>query len=254
MSKRKKRAPRNQPGEPPALLLLSYVPLLRGKAGTVHDLHRDKGDARALAALLDQAPSGRAAACLWMLDGQGSPMPVLALEQAQAIAGHLIEWADNEPAKWFRVYLKERDGRYALALFPELQRSLERFRFAHLLEGGSPLDSGRIQIITRPLHFVSGTGTAYAVVRDRIGDSVHVGLVDLALLDPDDPFRLDPAMIRDLGAFTVGAPGTPGAGAFLDEILAEPIVPPSNPSRLNPAAAKQAADSDAAGRGGRPAR
>jgi hypothetical protein len=99
---------------------------------------------RAIAALLDQAPSGRAAACLWMLGGQGNPMPVLALEQAQTIADHLSEWADSEPAKWFRVHLKERDGRYGLVLFPELQRPLERFRFAHLLEGGDPLGDGRV--------------------------------------------------------------------------------------------------------------
>jgi hypothetical protein len=77
MSKRKKRAPRNQPAESPALLV-SYVPLLRGKAGTVHDLARDKDASQAIIASLDQTPSGSAAACLWMLDGEvvhfpGSP-------------------------------------------------------------------------------------------------------------------------------------------------------------------------------------
>jgi hypothetical protein len=180
-------------------------------------------------------------------------MPVLALERAPAIAEHLAEWAGNEPARWFKLYLREREGRYALVLFPELEHSLERFKFAHLLEGGDPIADGRVQVITWPLHFVSGAGTAYAAVQDRIGTSVRVGLVDLALLDPDDPFRLDAAAIRDLGPFEVGDPGTPGAGAFLDEVLAEPMVPPRHASCLNPGAGKQAPDADDATGGGRPA-
>ena len=143
-------------------------------------------------------------------------MPVLALQQAPAIAEHLIEWSDNEPAKWFKLYLKERDGRYALVLAPPALR----------LRGGP----------------------AYAAVRGRLGKSLPVGLVDLTLLDPEDPFRLDSALIRNLGPFAVGDPGAPGAGAFLDRLLAEPSVPPSHASRL-----KQAPDGGAAGGGGGPA-
>jgi len=68
---------------------------------------------------------------------------------------------ENQPAKWFKVYVKEKDGKYALALFPEIGQSLSRFKFAHLLEGGDPIASGKVQFITNPLRFVSGAGTTY---------------------------------------------------------------------------------------------
>jgi hypothetical protein len=124
MSKRKKRAPRKQLAGPPALLLVSYVPLLRGQAGTAHDLHRDEGPPGPSPPCSIRPPPGRAAACLWVLDGQGSPVPVLALERAPAVAGHLTEWAGNEPARWFMVYPRSgatgkggtRPGRYCLPI------------------------------------------------------------------------------------------------------------------------------------------
>jgi hypothetical protein len=45
---------------------------------------------------------------------------VLVLEQAEAIAEHLVEWAEGDPGSWFRIAMGQHRGRYALALLPDL--------------------------------------------------------------------------------------------------------------------------------------
>ena len=203
MSKKKKRQRRPTPAQP-SMLLVSYVPLLCGQAGTTYDLRKDADAIQAISRQIGQAPSGKAEVCLWMLDDLNRPGAVPAFERATAIAGHLKEWSENRPAKWFKVYLKEKDGKYALVLFPEIRQSLSRFKFAHLLEGGDPIASGKVQFITNPLRFVSGAGTAYSAIKDRIGKTISVGLVEIGLIDWQNPFGLDQEKIACLGEFVVG--------------------------------------------------
>lgn len=238
MSKRKKPASQKGPKEP-AIVLVSYFPLLRGQAGRTFDFQKERDALQRITKQLEATPSARASACLWMLDEDQRPLPVLALEQAEAIAAHLVECAENDPAKWFQVYLREKDGKYALVLFPEIRQSLSRFRFAHLLEGGDPVTSGQVQVLTHPLHFVSGGGTAYAAIRDRIGPTLKVGLVEVTRLDLTNPFGLDPALIQELGTFSVGDPDQLGLSQYLEGLLDDATEPPAYPSRLNPAARDQ---------------
>lgn len=238
MSKRKKPASPKH-AEDPAIVLVSYVPLLRGQAGRTFDPSKERDALQRIAEQISASPSARAICCLWMLDDDGRPLPVLALEQAEAIVAHLVEWAENDPRKWFRVYPREKDGKYALVLFPENQQSLGRFKFAHLLEGGDPVTGGKVQILTHPLHFVSGTGTAYTAIKDRIGTTLKVGLVDAGRLDWQNPFSLDPALIKELGEFEVGDSDQHGLTQYLDGIIDDATEPPSFPSRINPAAQQQ---------------
>jgi hypothetical protein len=235
---KKKRLNKNRSKKPadPAILLVSYVPLLRGKAGASYDLREDRKSVQAITAMVGKAPTGHAECCLWMLDDQNRPGAVLALDQAAAIAQHLKEWAENQPEKWFKVYMKEKDGKYAVVLFPELRQSLSRFKFAYLLEGGDPITAGQVQIIVSPLHFVSGAGTAYSAIKDRIGKTISVGLVDPGMVDWQNPFSLDPAKITNLGEFEVGNNQSGWLDAYLDGLIAGATKPPRYASRTNPQA------------------
>jgi hypothetical protein len=123
-------------------ILLSYVPLLRGVAGTMI-----VEGTTALAHLLDQLPSGEAHACLWT-DSTGHVSPVLVLEQAKAIVYHLTEWAEGDPGSWFRLAIGHHRGRYALALLPGLTRSRDRFEQARRL-AGLPAPDGVNQLLSR---------------------------------------------------------------------------------------------------------
>jgi hypothetical protein len=237
--KMKRRSRSKKPGKKPAdpaILLVSYVPLLKGKAGAAYNLGKDRQAVRAITDLVDKAPTGRAECCLWMLDDQNRPGAVLALDQATAIAQHLKEWAENQPEKWFKVYIKEKDGKYALVLFPEVRQSLSRFKFAYLLEGGDPIRTGQVQVITSPLHFVSGAGTTYSAIKGRIGKTISVALVDVGLVNWENPFSLDPAKIISLGEFEVGDNQSGGLDDYLDGLIAGATAPSRYASRINPQA------------------
>jgi hypothetical protein len=62
-------------------------------------------------------------------------------------------------------------------------------------------------ILARPMRFITGTGTAYALVRDQIGKARPLGLIDAALIDQREPFALDETCIREAGPFDAGKNG-----------------------------------------------
>ena len=179
------------------LLLLSYIPLLRGIAGTLVE-----EGMTALDHMLSQLPSGEAHACLWT-ESAGHVSPVLVLEQAEAIADHLIEWAEGDPGSWFRLAIGQHRGRYALALLPDLTRSRERFELARRLAGLPAPDDAEYCHVYRPLHFVSGREHIYESVSRRVPSRVRLGIVDRAAVDPAHPDQVDVRRIRKVGPFQV---------------------------------------------------
>jgi hypothetical protein len=155
------------------LLLVSYVPLLRGTAGTL--IEQDVTSA--LEHLLSKLPSGEAHACLWT-ESAGRFSPVLVMEQAEAIAQHLVEWAEGDPALWFRLAIGQHRGRYAVALLPDLSRSRNRFELARRVAGLPIPDDVEYCHVYRPLHFVSGRAHTYKRISRHIPSRVTLGLLD----------------------------------------------------------------------------
>src|SRR5262245_48699565 len=126
---RRVELPGSEGDGPKKVIVVSYVPLLTGEPGRVLSVG-DK-EFRRLMAEADRCPSGLADACLWMADN-GGVFPVFVLPQADAIADHLLAWAEDRPGDWFALCYAERNSRYVAALVPNLVRSVERFEVAHL--------------------------------------------------------------------------------------------------------------------------
>jgi hypothetical protein len=199
------------------VLLVSYVPLLRGMAGTL--IEEDVSGS--LERLLTHLPSGTAQACLW-LESAGKPRPVLVLDRAKMIADHLVEWAEGDPSSWFRLAICEHGGRYALVLFPNLRRSLDRFKLARQLTGHRPgLREDEVMFVSRPLHFVSGPEHIYQKIQHRIGRHVELGLLDRSDLNPECPESFNERRIRELGWVRLG--GEPTAEQFARQLMADTV-------------------------------
>ena len=109
MSKKRKRH-RQRPLPSPPSCWSATCRCCAARPAPPYDLRKDADAIEAISRQIGQAPSGQAECCLWMLDDQNRPGAVLALDQATAIAEHLKEWAENQPAKWFKVYLKEKEA------------------------------------------------------------------------------------------------------------------------------------------------
>jgi hypothetical protein len=89
------------------VLVCGFVPLL--SCGAVRVFGIDDPEALRVLAEAQRCPSGQADAVLWVADVAGL-YPVFVLEQADAIADHLLAWSEGRVGDWFALCLSEREG------------------------------------------------------------------------------------------------------------------------------------------------
>jgi hypothetical protein len=181
-------------------VVISFVPLLTGEAGRVLSVGDE--EFTRLMAEADRCPSGLAPACLWMAE-DGGVFPVFVLPQAQAIADHLVAWAEIRPGDSFMLCFAQRRGRYVAALFPNLPGSVERFEAAHFVHHGDLSNAEGYELLCRPLAFVSGVHHTFKKVKKLIGRTSIVGFVESSDFNPGKPSSLDLDRIRRVGPFPV---------------------------------------------------
>lgn len=185
-----------------AVILRSYTPLCPGRASAVEAL--DPGEVNQLVQEQERFPSGQAQACIW-LDHQDQPTPVFVLEQGQEIAAHLVRWADGSPSEWFKLHAVGVGQRYALALVPDLEQVVERWRLAYLEKHGElPDPDTRFSVFFRPLYFIADGAGVYEQVKGRLGASSYLGLLDASQFDPARPGAVDAGAVTFLGPFALG--------------------------------------------------
>lgn len=172
------------------LILVSYVPLLRGLAGQL--LAPD-----AVGPLLD-TDAGHVDAIVWALDDAGRLSPIFAMARAEQVFEHLVEWSEGSPATWFRLLYDENDNEYAMALVPDVQRSLDRFHLAHSIATGAEASHEEVKVIFQPLLFRGPKSEVSRRALPLLGEQVTVGFVDVDALS-DGLACLDPRAVSEIG-------------------------------------------------------
>lgn len=172
------------------LILVSYVPLLHGFAGQL--LTPD-----AVEPLLD-TDAGHVDAILWAADHAGRFSLVLAMARAVEVFEHLVEWSEGSPATWFKLLYDESDDEYAMALVPDVRRSLDRFRLAHFLATGVEASHDEVQVVFQPLLFRGPKSDVTRRALPRLGQKVTVGFVDLGALR-GGLAGIDPRTVSNIG-------------------------------------------------------
>jgi len=213
--------PRGRPN-PETAIVVSYVPLLTG-GGPNRTVSADDPGIAELLRRVDNCPSGHVEGCLWLPSRSmtwGEVMPIFMMDQAHAIADHLCEWAEGKPGEWFTLCFTERMGRYLAILFPNINRSMARFRVTSYEEIVTAKD---YKVLFRLLCFVSVTGHGFDLdLKGRIPDSSEVGFVDTRDVDPIEPF-VEGEAIKTIGPFPVCWDCRPfgvDIGGFVDEQIA----------------------------------
>jgi len=185
-----------------AIILRSFTPLCPGRASVVEAL--DPGEVNRLVQEQERFPSGQAQACVW-LDYQGQPTPVLVLEQGREIAAHLLAWSEGHPSEWFQLHVVGVGQRYAIALVPDLEQVVERWRLAYVeTHGELPIPDTRFSVFFRPVYFLAEGGGVYEQVKGRLGTSCYLGLLDARDFDPAEPGAVDAGAVVFLGPFALG--------------------------------------------------
>ena len=199
-------------------VIVSYIPFLEGEAGKFLDL--DKDSISNLDNILKDSPSGAADGCLWMSD-EGSPYPVFIMERGLDLVEHMKVWSEGELENWFKLSFLEKDGKYAIALSPNLNKSMERWKITFQLKTGFPPPEGKYNFIFQPIFFVSGGSTAFHLVKDKLRDEVYVGFIDSDKVDMENPQNMDPHIFR-VGPFTIDEENFK---SYLEKVINESIEP-----------------------------
>jgi len=207
------------------MIVFSYHPLLDGVPGVLEhlDLENPGSLSDRLHDILDSLPTGAAKACLWAGSNADAnpPFPVLLLEQGRAIRDHLVSWAEGDPSSWFELHLLERRGLYALALLPNIKKSLDRQLAAMALVAGRAIpEPSERSVIFRPLQFISGgPSEMFASVRPLLGETTKVAILDVADVPPEGPMAADHENVLELGEFRIVTEPSPFMESILDEVI-----------------------------------
>lgn len=203
-------------------VLISYVPLLRGKAGSYLDLSAQSGGnldkiKEIIGPAFDSAPDD-VKGCAWQTS-DGSPQPLLVIDHMDEIINHLIEWGDGVPQRWFNLHLYEHNNRYAVALIPNLERSIERFISAMKIFNNIEVDRrSKFNLIFRPLMFTSAPHPkTYGTVKDKLPERIMLRAIDATnLTHQPHAFQVEQEKVRDIASFKVRHDSFNG---YLDKIL-----------------------------------
>ena len=198
--------------DPRPIILFSYFPLITEKMAETSLKHSQVPTADVLALVREVLAEGEelacARACIWLLlEGQLAPM--LLISKAKRVHADLMAWTESKPEDWFTIQFAEEDDAYAVALFPDVARSVKRHGVAHLIQEEEFLQDSRYQVVMAPLHFVSAPRSrTYAQVKDQIGDSLTVYLYDIDNIDtgnPDIQGQIDEDLMLEVGRLKVSS-------------------------------------------------
>lgn len=166
-----------------SFVLISYVPLLRGRPGMAVE-----ATPGAIGELLGSSEpgAGQVEGVLWCRDPDGATWPTLLIERAREVMEHLVEWAEGDPARWFRLVVDEAGREYAMALMPRMDLSIERYRAARRLVAG---DAGPewvpARVMSQPLVFRGPKSSISDGALAAMPDEVRVGfLPSVAAAEP----------------------------------------------------------------------
>jgi hypothetical protein len=134
-------------------LIVSYMPRL------VADPRRllTREDLVKLLPEWEKQSGGEAMACLWGAK-DGHAHPILMINHAQSLIDHLTTWAEGVPQRWFNlhIYYSAKYDRYAVALIPKLEMSIERHKLQHKLNTGADLPkNATFSLLFMPIKFTS---------------------------------------------------------------------------------------------------
>ena len=178
-------------------IVVSYVPLLSPTVRIMQDpsvqyAAATKETTEEIGHAIEQTPDAHVKACVWMIDqssGKKEFYPVFLLDNANEVLDHLLYWTENDVRSWFSLYLEKiDDNRYVAMLFPNLSKSIQRFKLSCLQHSEYIPESGAdYTLIFKPLEFLSQVATVFDKVNAQLTDEIKLGFLNTADFDQDHP-------------------------------------------------------------------
>jgi len=190
-------------------MLISYFPLVNVDNLTPGETV-DANDLDAMSDIYDRISSehsGRAKGVIWLhypLDEETdveSAVPMSIMDRAKEIADHLTKWSEDQIAKRFDLYFDDRPEGYAIALIPNIDESIRRWKLARLIYHEDAVDDNDFQVIFSPLSVICPKGDTYNKIKGFVKNPTQIGFVDTK--DAENLEDIDSDMIHMVGAVNI---------------------------------------------------
>lgn len=178
-------------------ILISYWPLLKQTApGATFD------SVDAIKDMLSEANEPPILGVLWVQD-DGMYVPIFIMDRAIEVADHLAQWCENEYDR-FKIYFDQRNNGYAVALIPDIDKSIDRWKLSRLMHHGDMVTGNDFVVVYKVLGTCCIGGTTYKAVKDKLGESVKVGFIDAKDVDRTNIGNTNFNQAKFLGPFNIG--------------------------------------------------
>jgi len=167
--------------------IISYIPML-APPDPQHAYFDPKTDMDKMTPLLEDIENvdNMVDGIAWTIDFE----PVFVIKHAEIIAKHIEFWSEGEVTSWFKLQWYECDGKYAMCLMPNVEKSVERHKRNYPIITGEEIPENiRYQILFKPIAFRSQDANAtFYKIKDKIAKKVRVGFIQD--MEQDEPYWL----------------------------------------------------------------
>lgn len=123
---------------------------------------------------------------VWCGGEQCGTFPLFVMSRAKEIYEHILFWSDNSPGQWFSLVAGDTPSGYIVVLWPDTQRSYQRWKFRASVEHSIVVPDNP-QIFAVPLLFTGPLGGNWERAKPYLGTTASVGFVDTDDFDIRSP-------------------------------------------------------------------
>lgn len=153
--------------------VISYYPFLPRVGGKI----LDRSDIEVLKEYKE--PNVMPISCGWLLNDDEPEAVLVFPSNARALARDMIDWAESKPSEFFNVIVDTHKNTYAIVIVPNIDRSISRFKFNHLITYGEPVATENFNTLFYPIGFVNrSSNPIFDSIRPSIGRSLKLSFID----------------------------------------------------------------------------
>lgn len=138
--------------------------------------------------------------CMWVSDKDNGMVPVLIIDNAGPLFCDLTTWSEDNHAKWFTLDWCMNEERYAIAIVPNFDQTIRRFKLRCLIEREEIVQDAKFSVLFQPIRFFSAKPSP--MFSDwKPGPTTKIGMIDRSSVDVEnkamlaEPFWIGPIEI-----------------------------------------------------------
>lgn len=132
-------------------------------------------------------------------------IPIFIIDRANEIVDHLEQWMENDNDR-FSLHFEGRDNGYAIVLFPNPLKSVDRWKQARLTYHEEFVMDKEFTVLFQTLGVCCPNGKTYELIKDKLKSPVRLGFIDSKDVSLENPPGPGTPMGADVNKIRVAGP------------------------------------------------